>query len=251
MSCSTARRASTRRTCGTRRRPPRRATTWRAAACARRSCASSGSGYAPSAWDRVLVGAQRDGFGAAGAGGGRAGPARPRERRPVRPLPRPDHVPAGGRARAGARLRRAGDGEGRGPKYLNTSENEIYHKGRQLFGIDLARAHAAKSGRIVVVEGYTDVLALHQAGIRESVAIMGTALTAEQMAELGRAATLVVLALDADRSGQEAMLRAARVARTAASSCGPSRCRRGPTRPNPRCGRVRRRLRSGWTARSQ
>ena len=102
--------------------------------------------------------------------------------------------------------------EGRGPKYLNTSENEIYHKGRQLFGIDLARAHAARSGRIVVVEGYTDVLALHQAGIRESVAIMGTALTAEQMAELGRAATLVVLALDADRSGQEAMLRAARVA---------------------------------------
>jgi DNA primase len=100
-------------------------------------------------------------------------------------------------------------GEGRGPKYLNTSENEIYHKGRQLFGIDRARAHASKCGRIVVVEGYTDVLALHQAGIRESVAIMGTALTAEQMAELGRAAPLVVLALDADRSGQEAMVRAA------------------------------------------
>ena len=60
-----------------------------------------------------------------------------------------------------------------------------------------------------MVEGYTDVLALHQAGIRESVAIMGTALTAEQMAELGRAAPLVVLALDADRSGQEAMVRAA------------------------------------------
>ena len=59
------------------------------------------------------------------------------------------------------------------------------------------------------MEGYTDVLALHQAGVRESVAIMGTALTAEQMAELGRAAPLVVLALDADRSGQEAMLRAA------------------------------------------
>jgi DNA primase len=94
-------------------------------------------------------------------------------------------------------------------KYLNTSENEIYHKGRQLFGIDLARAHAARSARIVVVEGYTDVLALHQAGIRESVAIMGTALTAEQMAELGRAAPLVVLALDADQSGQDAMLRAA------------------------------------------
>jgi DNA primase len=164
-------------------------------------------GYSPSAWDRVLVGAQRDGF-------------------------RPDELEAAGLAQRGrgglydrfrgrimfplanARGRVLGFGaramsEGRGPKYLNTSENEIYHKGRQLFGIDLARAHAARSGRIVVVEGYTDVLALHQAGIRESVAIMGTALTAEQMAELGRAAPLVVLALDADRSGQEAMVRAA------------------------------------------
>jgi DNA primase len=102
--------------------------------------------------------------------------------------------------------------EGRGPKYLNTSENELYHKGRQLFGLDIARSHAARGGRVVVVEGYTDVLALHQVGIRESVAIMGTALTQEQLAELGRSAPLVVLALDADRSGKEAMLRAARAA---------------------------------------
>ena len=169
-------------------------------------------GYSPSAWDRVIVGAQRDGFApaelvAAGLAqrGREGGGVYDRFRgRIMFPL-------------ADARARVLGFGaramsEGRGPKYLNTSENEIYHKGRQLFGIDLARAAAAKSGRIVVVEGYTDVLALHQAGIRESVAIMGTALTAEQMAELGRAAPLVVLALDADRSGQEAMLRAARVA---------------------------------------
>ena len=54
-----------------------------------------------------------------------------------------------------------------GPKYLNTSENDLYHKGRQLFGLDLAREEAMrKAGRFVVVEGYTDVLALHQAGIR-------------------------------------------------------------------------------------
>jgi DNA primase len=169
-------------------------------------------GYAPSAWDRVLVGAQRDGFGppelvAAGLAqrGRESGGLYDRFRgRIMFPLADARGRVLGFGARAMA--------EGRGPKYLNTSENEIYHKGRQLFGIDLARAHAARSGRIVVVEGYTDVLALHQAGIRESVAIMGTALTAEQMAELGRAATLVVLALDADRSGQEAMLRAARVA---------------------------------------
>jgi DNA primase len=165
-------------------------------------------GYAPSAWDRVIVGAQRDGFGppelvAAGlAQRGREGGLYDRFRgRIMFPLADARGRVLGFGARAMA--------EGRGPKYLNTSENEIYHKGRQLFGIDLARAHAAKRGRIVVVEGYTDVLALHQAGIKESVAIMGTALTAEQMAELGRAAPLVVLALDADRSGQEAMLRAA------------------------------------------
>jgi DNA primase len=168
-------------------------------------------GYAPSAWDRMTVGAQQSGFSAeelmaAGlAQRGRGGTLYDRFRgRIMFPLADARGRVLGFGARAMA--------EGRGPKYLNTSENELYHKGRQLFGIDLARKEAAKSGRIVVVEGYTDVLALHQAGIRESVAIMGTALTQEQLAELARSAPLVVLGLDADRSGQEAMLRAARAA---------------------------------------
>ena len=168
-------------------------------------------GYAPSAWDRMILGAQQSGFSAeelmaAGlAQRGRGGALYDRFRgRIMFPLADARGRVLGFGARAMA--------EGRGPKYLNTSENELYHKGRQLFGIDLARKEAAKSGRIVVVEGYTDVLALHQAGIRESVAIMGTALTQEQLAELARSAPLVVLALDADRSGQEAMLRAARAA---------------------------------------
>jgi DNA primase len=168
-------------------------------------------GYAPSAWDRMILGAQQSGFSAeelmaAGlAQRGRGGALYDRFRgRIMFPLADARGRVLGFGARAMA--------EGRGPKYLNTSENELYHKGRQLFGIDLARKAAAKSGRIVVVEGYTDVLALHQAGIRESVAIMGTALTQEQLAELARSAPLVVLALDADRSGQEAMLRAARAA---------------------------------------
>ena len=108
-------------------------------------------------------------------------------------------------------------GEGRGPKYLNTSENDLYHKGRQLFGIDVARKEAMRTARFVVVEGYTDVLALHQAGIREAVAIMGTAMTQEQLAELAKVGDanrrgLVFLALDADRAGRDAMLRAARLA---------------------------------------
>jgi DNA primase len=169
-------------------------------------------GYAPSAWDRVLLAAQRDGFGppdlvAAGLAqrGREGGGLYDRFRRRVMfPL-------ADGRGRVlgfGARAM----SEDQTPKYLNTSENDVYHKGRQLFGIHLARPHAAKSGRIVVVEGYTDVLAMHQAGFRDSVAIMGTALTPEQMAVLSQAAPVVLLALDADRSGQEAMLRAARLA---------------------------------------
>jgi DNA primase len=166
-------------------------------------------GYSPSAWDRMVVGAQEGGFRqqelveAGLAQPGRQGGIYDRFRgRIMFPLADRRGQVLGFGARA--------MGEGRGPKYLNTSENDVFHKGRQLFGLHLARSHAAKSGRIVVAEGYTDVLALHQAGIRESVAIMGTALTAEQMAELSKAANLVVLALDADRSGQEAMLRAAR-----------------------------------------
>jgi len=166
-------------------------------------------GYAPSALDKVIAGARRDGFGleelaAAGlAARGEGGRLYDRFRgRIMFPL-----ADARGRVLGfGARAAR----EGQRPKYLNTSENEIYTKGRQLFGIDRARAAAAKAGRVIAVEGYTDVLALHQAGVVETVAIMGTALTQEQLAELTRAAPVLFLALDADRAGQEAMLRAAR-----------------------------------------
>src|SRR5918992_839167 len=173
-------------------------------------------GYAPSAWDRMTLGAQQSGFSAeelmaAGlAQRGRGGTLYDRFRgRIMFPL-----ADARGRVLGfGARQM----GEGRGPKYLNTSENDLYHKGRQLFGIDVARKEAMKTGRFVVVEGYTDVLALHQAGIREAVAIMGTAMTQEQLAELAKVGDsnrrgAVYLALDADRAGREAMLRAARLA---------------------------------------
>jgi DNA primase len=101
------------------------------------------------------------------------------------------------------------------PKYLNTAEGELYHKGRQLFGADLARAEASRARSAVVVEGYTDVLALHQAGIDTAVGLMGTAMTEQQVGELGRLVGpdgVVHLALDADASGQEAMLRASALA---------------------------------------
>ena len=98
------------------------------------------------------------------------------------------------------------------PKYMNSPEGELFHKSRVLYGLDRARGAIAKAGRAVVVEGYTDVLALHQAGIDEAVAVMGTAITPEQLGLLSGLCETVVLALDADSAGQEAMLRAQRVA---------------------------------------
>ena len=99
-----------------------------------------------------------------------------------------------------------------GAKYVNTAETDFFHKSKILYGIDRAKAAIAKAGRAVVVEGYTDVLALHQAGVEEAVGVMGTAITEEQVATLSGMVEEVVLALDADSAGQEAMLRAQRVA---------------------------------------
>jgi DNA primase len=165
-----------------------------------------GVGFAPSAWDRVLKSALGSGFSeqelqATGlAQKGRRGGLYDRFRARIT-FPLRD---ARGRVLGfGARAVR----DSQQPKYVNSPEGPVYHKGRSLFGLDLARSHAAKAAQVIVVEGYTDVLALHQGGIRNSVASMGTALTEDQVAELARVAREVVLAFDADRSGQEAMLR--------------------------------------------
>jgi DNA primase len=170
-------------------------------------------GYAPSAWDRILLASRRAGFtdeellavGLAQRSQSRPGSIFDRFRgRIMFPL-----ADARGRVLGfGARAMR----ENQRPKYLNTSENELYHKGHQLFGIDLARGPAARAGRALLVEGYTDVLALHQAGLRGAVGIMGTALTEEQLRALESIARVLELCLDADGAGQEAMLRAARLA---------------------------------------
>ena len=168
-------------------------------------------GYSPTAWDRVVSAALRDGYqvqeviaaGLAQQSRGRSGVIDRFRGRIMFPL-----SDARGRV-LGFGARKMADGD-QGPKYLNTSENELFHKGRTVYGIDRARGPAAKAGRVVAVEGYTDVLALHQAGVREAVAIMGTAVTPDQLTELARAATTVYFALDADAAGQEAMSRAAR-----------------------------------------
>jgi DNA primase len=169
-------------------------------------------GYAPSAWDRVLLASRRGGFSErelyeTGLAQRSKENGRPYDRfrsRIMFPL-----ADIRGRVLGfGARAMR----DDQRPKYLNTSDNDIYHKGLQLYGADLARAHATKAGEVIVCEGYTDVIALHQAGIRNAVGLMGTALTAEQVGELARMAQTVLLALDADSAGQEAMLKAFRLA---------------------------------------
>ncbi len=169
-------------------------------------------GYAPSAWDRVLLASRRGGFSveelyATGLAQRSRQNGQPYDRfrsRIMFPLADIRGRVLGFGARAMSEDQR--------PKYLNTSDNDVYHKGLHLYGADLARAHAAKAGQVVLCEGYTDTIALHQAGMRTAVGLMGTALTAEQVGELARMAQTVLLALDADTAGQEAMLRASSLA---------------------------------------
>jgi DNA primase len=175
-----------------------------------------GVGYAPSAWDRMLVASRKAGFtdeellavGLVQRSKTSHGRVYDRFRERIM-FPATD---ARGRVLGfGARAMR----ENQLPKYLNTSDGELYHKRSVLFGIDLARPAASKAARMVLVEGYTDVLALHQAGLTNAVAIMGTSLTEEQVAELERVVGVegsLELCLDADRAGQQAMLRAAQLA---------------------------------------
>jgi DNA primase len=102
-----------------------------------------------------------------------------------------------------------GDGQ---PKYLNGPETAVYSKRRTLFGLDEAR-EAARGGAVVVaVEGYLDVIALHQAGLRGAVAPLGTALTEEQLEELWRLSPSPVLCFDGDAAGGRAAARAAELA---------------------------------------
>lgn len=97
-------------------------------------------------------------------------------------------------------------------KYLNTRQNALFDKGRNLFGIDLARQSIVDRGRAIVVEGYTDCMACHQAGFTETVASLGTALTESHVDLLRRYAGEMVLVFDSDKAGIEAAERALHVA---------------------------------------
>jgi DNA primase len=170
-----------------------------------------GVGFAPSAWDKILVAGQRAGFTVPemhsvglvqkSERGGEYDRFRARIMFPIRD-PRGRTLGFGGRATR----------DDQKPKYVNTSETDFFHKSEILYGLDRARAAMAKANRAVVVEGYTDVLALHQAGMEGAVGVMGTAITPEQVATLSGTVDEVVLAMDADEAGEEAMLRAQKVA---------------------------------------
>ncbi|HMJ33778.1 MAG TPA: DNA primase [Baekduia sp.] len=169
-------------------------------------------GYAPSAWDKLLTAGRQGGYGNkelfdAGLAVRAKGEGRiyDRFRRRIM-FPLSD---ARGRILGfGARAL----GTDQQPKYLNSADGEVFTKGDMVFGAHLARGASARADEVIVAEGYTDVLALHQAGMQNVVGIMGTALTEKQVGELAKLGKTILLALDADSAGQEAMLRAARLA---------------------------------------
>jgi DNA primase len=97
-----------------------------------------------------------------------------------------------------------GDGK---PKYLNSPDTPLFHKGRVLYGLSWARAGVAKGAQLVVTEGYMDVIALHRAGFEGAVAPLGTALTEEQLEELWKLTPEPTLCFDGDAAGQRAASR--------------------------------------------
>ena len=101
------------------------------------------------------------------------------------------------------------------PKFLNSPETPIFTKGHLLYGLDRARKPIRAANQAVIVEGYLDVIALHQAGYENVVSPMGTALTEDQLRLLKKSTRRIVLALDPDVAGQKAVLRGLDAARSA------------------------------------
>ena len=111
--------------------------------------------------------------------------------------------------------RTLGDGQ---PKYVNGPETALFSKRRTLFGLDLAREAARAGATVLAVEGYMDVIALHQAGLTGALAPLGTALTGEQLEELWRLSPCPVLCFDGDAAGARAAARAADLALSAVTA---------------------------------
>jgi DNA primase len=172
-----------------------------------------GVGYAPAGWDHLVRFLRGRGFSdkelilAGLASESRRGGAIDRFRGrlvwPIRDI-------TGEVVGFGARKLREDDN---GPKYLNTPETPLYRKSQVLYGIDLAKKEIARTGRAVVVEGYTDVMACHLAGVTTAIATCGTAFGGDHVKILRRllmdnSTAEVVFTFDGDEAGQKAALRA-------------------------------------------
>jgi DNA primase len=161
-------------------------------------------GFAPERWDGLVAELQREGVDLALAE--KAGLVKAGQRGYYDfyrdRLMIPTHAITGEVIAFGGRLIGAGE-----PKYLNTTTTPVYTKGRFLYALGLARRAAQKDGNIVIVEGYLDCIALHQAGVTNAVASLGTAFTADQARELRKATENVFICFDGDAAGQAATLK--------------------------------------------
>lgn len=101
--------------------------------------------------------------------------------------------------------------DAKAPKYLNSPENTIFNKGRVLYGLPQARAACHSAGHVYLVEGYFDVLVLHQHGLPNTVATLGTALSSEHLKRLKMVASRVTVVFDGDAAGVKAALRSLRL----------------------------------------
>ena len=168
-----------------------------------------GLGFAPSGWDTLLrsLGGGPDAVDRLGAAGlvivrddKRYDRFRDRIMFPIRDR-RGRVIGFGGRV--------LGDGE---PKYLNSPETAVFHKGRELYGLFEAQQAQRRLTRVLVVEGYMDVIALAQHGVPYAVATLGTATTPEHVKQLMRSAPELVFCFDGDRAGRDAAWKALRTA---------------------------------------
>ena len=182
----------------------------------RAACEAFGVGYAPNSWDGLTKHLREQGFTIDELE--LAGLSKMGERGPIdkfrNRLMWPIKDISGDVVGFGAR-KLASDEEDQGPKYLNTSETPIYKKSHVLYGLDMAKKEIAKKRQVVVVEGYTDVMACHLAGITTAVATCGTAFGPDHIRIIRRLLMdddafkgEVIFTFDGDAAGQKAAMRA-------------------------------------------
>lgn len=180
------------------------------------ACTIFGVGYAPDSWDALTKHLRAAGYSieelelAGLSKMGERGPIDKFRNRLIWPI----RDISGDVVGFGAR-KLASDEEDQGPKYLNTSETPIYKKSQVLYGLDMAKKEIAKKRQVVIVEGYTDVMAAHMAGITTAVATCGTAFGADHIRIIRRLLMdddafrgEVIFTFDGDAAGQKAAMRA-------------------------------------------